>query len=123
MKGFNISEKVVEYILSRKIDEFETLDVNSVSRVLDINRSYLSKKFKSEKNCSLSEYIFFVKILRSVCLLEVADELSVERLSTIMGFGSVDYFIRVFKQKVGTTPGRFRKNYKQIKSSKLLDLH
>lgn len=116
----DISDRVIQFILSREIDEFETLNVNSISRAFKINRSYLSQKFKLDKRCSLSDYILFVKILRAITLLERADDMTVEEISSKMGFSSANYFNRIFKKRLGTTPGRYKNLFQKLKTSKML---
>lgn len=116
----DISDRVIHFILSREIDEFENLNVNSVSRAFKVNRSYLSQKFKLDKACSLSDYILFVKILRAITLLERADNMTIEEISEKMGFSSANYFNRIFKKKLGTTPGRYKNLFLKLKTSKML---
>jgi AraC-like DNA-binding protein len=116
----DISDRVIHFILSREIDEFETLNVNSISREFKINRSYLSQKFKLDKRYSLSDYILFVKILRAITLLERTDDMTVEEISEKMGFSGANYFNRIFKKKLGTTPGRYKNLFRKLKTSKML---
>jgi AraC-like DNA-binding protein len=103
-----ISDFVVEFILTRDVEDFETLNVSSIAREFDINRSYLSQRFKNDKNYSLHEYILIIKLLRSVSVLESNNDITIEELSRKMGFSSADYFRRVFKRRIGTTPGKYK---------------
>lgn len=105
---FNISDRVVKYIVSCGTDELENLTVNSVARKFNMNRSYLSNRFKEDKNILMHDYIKMIKILRSLTLLE-SGEITVEALSKKMGFSSAEYFRQVFKRIVGTTPGNYKK--------------
>jgi len=103
-----VSDNVVEYILTREVDDLENLTVNSIARTFKINRCYLSQRFKFDKQFSLHQYILMVKILRSLVLLEGNEDITVEKLSRTMGFSSGDYFTRVFKKIIGTTPGKYK---------------
>jgi AraC-like DNA-binding protein len=109
-----VSDDVVEFILSCGIEELSNLTVNSIAREFDLNRSYLSHRFKSDTDFSLHEYILMVKILRSLSLLERNEKMTIEQLSKIMGFSSPDYFTRLFKKKMGTTPGKYKKYFKRF---------
>lgn len=114
-----IADTVVEYILTRDVDDFEGLNVSTIARTFSINRCYLSQRFKHDKKFSLHEYIQMVKILRSVTLLESNDEITVDDLSRKMGFSSPDYFRRIFKKRIGTTPGKYKNYFKKMNPTKL----
>lgn len=116
-----VSDNVVEYILTREVDDLENLTVNSIARKFKINRCYLSQRFKSDKQFSLHQYILMVKVLRSLVLLEGNEDITVEKLSRTMGFSSGDYFTRVFKKIIGTTPGRYKICSKNKTSGKCTD--
>lgn len=118
-----ISYVVVEFILTRDITDFESLNVNSIAQEFNINRSYLSQRFKRDIKYSLHEYILMIKILRSLTLLEMKDNrITIDDLSKKMGFSGSDYFRRVFKQKMGITPGRYKKLYKEKETFKNLPM-
>lgn len=113
-----ICDSVVEFILTREVKDFETLNVSSIAREFKINRSYLSQRFKYDKNYSLHEYILMIKLLRSVSLLESNNDITIEDLSRKMGFSSADYFRRVFKRRIGTTPGKYKNLFNKRKRIK-----
>jgi two-component system response regulator YesN len=121
MKKRDIFEEIVEYILSRPDDEFQSLNVDSIARTYNISRSYLSYKFKQEMQQPLSNYILKVKIIRSTLLMYRDDKIKIESLSALMGFSRTDYFIKIFKKIMGISPGRYQKIIKQLKSQDLLD--
>jgi AraC-like DNA-binding protein len=102
------SDRVVEYVLTRNIDELETLSVNTIAEKLDLKRNNLWRCFKSEKKLTLQEYIFRIKIVHASSLLIEREELTVKEVGMKIGFYSYNYFIHIFKQYFGTTPGRYR---------------
>lgn len=104
----DISDRVVQFIVSRGIDELGDLTVNSVAQEFNMNRSYLSNRFKADKNIFMHDYILMIKILRSLVLLE-SEDITVDALARKMGFSSAEYFRQVFKRNVGTTPGNYKK--------------
>lgn len=115
-----ISDNVVEFVLTREVKELESLTVNAIARKFHINRCYLSQRFKYDKKVSLHRYILMIKILRSLSLLETEENITVEDLSKRIGFSSPDYFTRVFKKVIGTTPGRYKNCHKKLKPLKML---
>ncbi len=102
------ADLVVEYILIRELEELETLSVEHVARSLKISRAQLWRTFKKEKQITPEEYIFRIKLTQAAFLLQYRTEMSVKRISEVMGYYCYDYFIRIFKQYFGTTPGRYR---------------
>ncbi len=121
MKKRDIFDDIVEYILSRPDEEFQTLNVNSIARTYNISRSYLSYKFKLKKQQSLSNYLLTVKIIRSSLLMYRDDTIKIDSLSILMGFSRTDYFIKIFKKIMGISPGRYQKILKKLKSQNMLD--
>jgi transcriptional regulator GlxA family with amidase domain len=102
------ADEVVEYILSRKQEELETLSVGSIACSLKVNRRKLSRCFKSEMKMTLEKYIFRIRILHAAILLREREDLSVKEIGQIVGYYSYNYFIHIFKQYMGTTPGKYR---------------
>lgn len=108
----DISDRMVEYIISREIDELADLNVNSIARRFKMNRSYLSDRFAMDKKISVHRYILMIKLLRSLTLLERGG-ITVKEAAKKMGFSGTDYFRKVFKQMMGTTPGRYKTWYRK----------
>ena len=108
MKNKGISDRVVEYVLTRNLDEMSILSVENIAHNLDINRSHLSRTFKKEKNSTIEEFLFKIKIVQSAELLKGNDELTIKDISEKIGFCRHDYFIRIFKLYFGTTPAKYR---------------
>ena len=110
----SLSDSVVEFLLTLGIGEFESINVKSIARRFKVNRSYLSHKFKQDMKFSLSEYILMIKILRSTNLLAARKDISVDNLARIMGYSNRDYFIKLFKSHMGTTPGKYKSVLKKM---------
>lgn len=110
MKKQNLSDRVVEYLLTLDIEGFEDINVNNIAHKFKVNRCYLSQKFKDDKNFALNEYIITVKILRAAALLASSEELTTEEVAKAMGYSNTQYFCCLFKNRMGTTPGKY-KNY------------
>jgi two-component system response regulator YesN len=109
------SDLVVQYILSRSLKQLEDLSVESISNNLKINRTQLWRIFKMEKSMTLEEYIFRIKINQAACLLINKTDLTIKEVGKRIGYYCYDYFIRVFKQYFGITPGKYR----EMKNQKL----
>jgi two-component system response regulator YesN len=113
MKHSNISDKVVEYVLSRNNAELPMLTVENIAKKFTLNRSHLSRTFKNEKHCTIEEFVFKIKIIRAATLLKERKDLTIKNISTLIGFSRPDYFIRIFKRYFGTTPAKYRELLRQ----------
>ncbi len=108
MRKNSLSDRVVEYVLNCTNDDFQDLTVTNIASQFHVNRCYLSRKFKSDKDFSLCEFIMREKLSRSVGVLRQNSSITIRELSTKMGFSNPNYFIQIFKNYYGTPPGKYR---------------
>jgi len=108
MKDKGLSDRVIEFVLSRKAEQLAVLTVENIAANLNINRSHLSRTFKAEKNFTIEEFLFKMKIISSASMLKDDPHVTIKEISARMGFCRCDYFIRIFKSYFGTTPARYR---------------
>lgn len=102
------SDEVVKYILTRESKDLETLSVEKIARHLGTNRTRLWRIFKKEKKVSLEKYIFRIRINEAAFMLQNEEDLTIKEIAEKTGYYCYDYFIRVFKQYFGASPGVFR---------------
>ncbi len=110
MNRHNISAKVVAYILTRTLEELSQLTRNEIATEFNVNRNYLSKKFKRDTNMSVFGFIEFEKMIRAKILLHDRTELSVMKISKLLGVSKVNQFRKKFKRFYHITPGLYRKS-------------
>ena len=94
----------VDYIRS---NTHRNVTVSELAELVDLNETYLSKLFKTEMGCTVSEYIRNEKIEEACWLLSFTDKTSIE-IATDLSFSSHSYFISVFKKVKGVTPKEYR---------------
>lgn len=102
------ADRVVEYILSLDIEELEDITVGSIARNLKVSRSQLWRSFKKARKITIEEYLCKMKIIQAAEMLRDKNGLTVKEIAEKMGYWRCDYFIRIFKQFFGTTPGKYR---------------
>ncbi|NOU86642.1 helix-turn-helix domain-containing protein [Paenibacillus sp. LMG 31460] len=100
-----IIDVVTDYINAHLGDDI-TLDL--LADKLSITGTYLSTYFKQKKGINFSEYINNVRMRKAQELLETTD-LKVLDIASMVGYYSVNAFIRKFKKFTGIPPGEFRK--------------
>ena len=101
--------RAVEYI---KENYNQNLSVESIANMLGIERSYLSRLFKTYKNKSTQNYIIDYHIGRAKKMFEEED-LNVSQVCAAVGYSNVYCFSRIFKSRVGMSPKEYRERSKQ----------
>lgn len=108
MKKNELCDKVVEFVLTRNVDELASLTVSEIARRFNVSQSFLNRKFKHSRNFPLREYLFREKMARSALLLREDAGLTIKDVSERMGFQDNDYFTYIFKNHFGVPPGKYR---------------
>jgi LacI family transcriptional regulator len=86
----------------------EGVDVKSLLKVVPLSRSVLERRFTQILGRSPKTEILRVRLDR-VCQLLAESDLSLEDVAGKAGFDHPEYMSRLFKKKMGITPGQFRK--------------
>ena len=84
------------------------LDVESLLRAIPLSRSVLERRFSQILGISPKAEILRVRLDR-VCRLLAESDLSLAEVGHKAGFEHPEYMSRLFKKKMGITPGEFRK--------------
>lgn len=88
--------------------------IQSVEELADrfyMSKSYLCRIFREVTNFTISEYINLYRIAASKEYL-VADKYSITQIANLLGYDSLTYFERVFKNQTSVSPLQFRKLYR-----------
>ena len=91
----------------------EDLSLEYFSDRLCISKYHFAKEFKKYTGYSPMEYIINTRINHAKEYLQYSD-LTVSDISEAVGFNNTCHFINMFKQKVGMTPLKFRKQYQVV---------
>jgi LacI family transcriptional regulator len=85
------------------------LDVGSILKAVPLSRSVLERRFSQILGISPKAEILRVRLDR-VCRLLAESDLPLAEVAEKSGFEHPEYMSRLFKKKMGITPGEFRKN-------------
>lgn len=96
------------------------IHVTDIASYVCINRSYLYTLFKANLGVSPQDYLTNFRISHATELLTTTD-LSIESIALSCGYTDPLIFSKMFKQKKGNTPSRYRKEVMQRHRSKLND--
>ncbi|NME69704.1 AraC family transcriptional regulator [Flammeovirga aprica] len=102
-------EKIVE-LAKVKMQEalYEEIDFVSFCEEQNVSYSYFRKAFKEYTGLAPLQYHLNLKIIKAKELL-IGHEKKVKEVAYELGFNSVYYFSRLFKQKVGISAKAFQK--------------
>lgn len=90
----------------------KNLTVQSISAHTNISKSSLYNLFHENYKTTLKDYINDKRVKKAEHLL-LSTDLSVENISQITGFSGVSYFGKIFREKTGKSPLRYRKETKK----------
>jgi AraC-like DNA-binding protein len=84
------------------------LNIEQLAADLNINYSVFRKAFKKYTGLSPMQYHTSLRLKQAVYLLTNTD-LSIKEISFNLGYCSVFYFSKLFKEKTNMTPGSYRR--------------
>lgn len=102
--------KAVKYIY----DHFEEkVSLSTLTEVLDVSKSYLSRIFRRTVGTSVNRFILDIK-MKQACYYLKDTNLAVHQIATRLGYDDPYYFSRIFKKVMGSSPRIFRNQEKNI---------
>lgn len=87
----------------------EPLSLPLVAKYLNITPRHLTRLFAQFQQLSFVQYIQEQRVQLAVDLLLHTDQ-EIKKIAVICGFESVHYFTRVFTNKLGVSPAKFRRS-------------
>jgi len=91
-----------------KREPLKNVTLNTVAAQLQLNPAYLSRLFKQQTGQHFGDYLKQFRIESSKRLLE-ENNMQIQQVAEEVGYSHTYYFIRVFKEIVGITPGEYKK--------------
>ena len=112
-KQRDFSGKPIEKIIQKARYEIRNnidgeIDLEKLAQINNIGYSYFRKMFKKYTGVAPHQYHLDLKIMRARQLILSTDK-SIKEISFELGFQSIHYFSRIFKNKTGISPVELRK--------------
>ena len=101
--------KILDYIETHLSEQ---ITLNDLTNLVHLDKSYLIARFKKMWGVPPMQYINHLRIERSKVLLAMTDKSATE-IALEVGFQSIHYFSRYFKEKEGLTPNEYREERKK----------
>ena len=102
---------VIEYIKQHHADTGMTN--TDIAARFSYHPYHLSRVMKAATGRTLNQYIVYYRLQMSRAYLTSTD-LSIEMIAWKCGFSSAAYFIKCFRESVGTTPKKYRTEHNDI---------
>ncbi|MDR3644585.1 MAG: AraC family transcriptional regulator, partial [Clostridia bacterium] len=99
-----VNLKICEYIQSH-YSQRVTLD--EIAEELAYSKNYLCQTFKKQMSVTINRYLYEVRLQKAQELL-IHSDYKISYVSERAGFITVNLFNRLFKNRFGITPGRYR---------------
>jgi len=96
--------KTCQYIL---LNLHTKLDLTTIARNVNVNSSYLSRRFKEETGQTIWSYIREKRVMESCWLLSQTEE-SITEIALSLGYDDVSYFSKLFHREKGMCPRDYR---------------
>jgi len=100
-------QDVIAWLEGRYADD--ELSMERIQSELHLSKSYLAKIFKEVTGATIFEYVFRKRINEAKILFLLNPELAVTEASFRLGFKHLAHFSRLFKQQVGVSPEKYKK--------------
>jgi AraC-like DNA-binding protein len=86
----------------------EAWDVGALAGVIGVSPQHLGRLFRRAYGLAPLEYVVRFRIHRALQLLVSRPDLKVHEVAAWVGYPDANYFVRLFRQREGITPGQFR---------------
>ncbi len=90
------------------MNEFLKGGLDEILKPFYFNKSYLCRRFRQYTGCTMTEYLNQIRLQQAAFQLQYTDNTIISVCSNV-GFSSVSYFNKLFKQTYGVSPRYFRK--------------
>ncbi len=109
-----LARNIMRYVLK---NIGKKIKISDIAKAMNMNRSYLCERFKTETGSTIGDFISLTKIEEAKRML-LFSNLSIAHISGYLSFSSQSYFQTVFKKIEGCTPKEYRMKV-QIESGSL----
>lgn len=103
-------QKAKEYINEHCCDD---ITLEDIAKQIYLNPVYFSRLFKEQTGENFSDYLIGLRMKRAMKLLN-DEKIKVYEISLMIGYKSVQYFYRLFKQYTGFTPTEYRNHHLEV---------
>jgi len=104
-----IENSLVDFFKDKKPWLDPHLTILEVAKHIGTNRSYISNIINDKIGCNFNQFVNDYRVNEAKILLKQTPELPITEINELSGFGSVNSFLRIFKNIENYTPTEYRK--------------
>jgi AraC-like DNA-binding protein len=105
----DVEKKLKKYFSKEKPWLNPNLNIWDVAQEIGTNRSYISKVVNENIGCNFNKFVNNYRIKEAKKILLKKPEIPITEISELSGFGSLNSFIRTFKESENCTPTKFKR--------------
>ena len=99
----HLSTQLLSYIQ----DHYSTVTLDELASAFNYSTSYISRMIKTHTHKNFSELILEIR-LDNACNYLRKSELSVHNIMSLVGYGDINHFNKIFRAKYNTSPSKYR---------------
>lgn len=113
----SIIKDICTYILNNINNE---ITINELEKTFCYNKFYIIRIFKEYTGFTIKEFVNNVKVLKTVDPLIFTDD-TILKIALSNGFNSQEYYSEKFKELIGISPLKFRKEFNCLEKIENID--
>lgn len=116
VKKIQVGGKLKDFYVREVISFIEqnyqnNISIEDIANWCNLNRSYLTKIFKKDKNMSLQKFLIKYRMSKACEQLKITN-IPIKNIGESVGYSNQLNFSRTFKNEIGISPANYRKNLK-----------
>ena len=104
-----IFEEISDYIKGH----YATVTIQELVREFHFQEDYFNRIIKNKTGLTYSAYVQQIRLERAEHMLTSSGK-SVEEISEAVGYHNKGYFYKIFQEKYGMTPAKYRKRNQDV---------
>lgn len=105
--ALSIEQKIQYAVQYMEYNFSSDLQISDIASYLNLNRSYFSREFHKQMNCTPKEYLLNYRMQEAKSLLHNT-QFSISDIAQKVGYTDILYFSRIFHKKAGMSPSQYR---------------
>ena len=109
------SRRTVDRVIALIREEYDRpIDNAEIAARLNYHPNYLNRLMQKHTHCTLHQYLLNYRFDRALSLLMLTD-LPLSEVAARAGFADVSHFSKLFRRRMGQSPGKFRIDQRELK--------
>lgn len=105
-KVSSLTKKIINLL---KQNVYQKFDLEKIAHSLNYSKNYICRHFKLNVGCTILQFFYDLKIAEAKKLIMETDN-SINQISDLLNFETVQYFSICFKKVAGSSPSTWKKN-------------